>query len=43
MREKIAIARSFSKLSEEQRTALINKVTTIALTGKVEYYKKQEA
>lgn len=43
MREKIALARSFSKLSEEQRTALIDKVTTIALTGKVEYYKKKEA
>ena len=43
MREKIALARSFSKLSEEQRTALIDKVTTIAKMGKVEYYKKKEA
>jgi aryl-alcohol dehydrogenase-like predicted oxidoreductase len=43
MREKIALARSFSKLSEEQKTALIDKVTNIALTGKVEYYKKKEA
>lgn len=43
MREKIALARSFSKLSEEQRTALIDKVSTIALTGKVEYYKNKEA
>lgn len=43
MREKIALARSFAKLSDDQKTALINKVKTIALTGKVEYYKKQEA
>ena len=43
MREKIAVARSFSKLSEEQRTALIDKVTNIALAGKVEYYKNKEA
>ena len=43
MREKIALARSFSKLSEEQRTALIDKVTNIALAGKVEYYKNKEA
>lgn len=43
MREKIALARSFSKLSEEQKSALINKVKAIALTGKVEYFKKKEA
>jgi len=43
MREKIALARSFSKLSNEQITALIDKVTHIAQTGKVEYYKKKEA
>lgn len=43
MREKIALARSFSKLSEEQRTTLIDKVSAIALTGKIEYYKKKEA
>jgi len=43
MREKIALARSFSKLSDKQRTALIDKVSNIALTGTVEYYKKQEA
>lgn len=43
MREKIALARSFVKLSEEQRTALIEKVTDIALAGKVEYYKQKEA
>ncbi len=43
MREKIALARSFTKLSEVQRTALIDKVTTIAHTGNLEYYKKKEA
>jgi predicted aldo/keto reductase-like oxidoreductase len=43
MREKIALARSFAKLTDDQKTALIDKVKTIALTGKVEYYKKQEA
>lgn len=43
MREKIALARSFTKLSEERRMALINKVKEIAQTQKVEYYKKQEA
>lgn len=43
MREKIALARSFVKLSEEQRTALIEKVTDIALAGNIEYYKKKEA
>ena len=43
MREKIALARSFSKLSEDQRMALVNKVKKIAQTGKVEYFKKEEA
>lgn len=43
MREKIALARSFNQYSEEQRMALIEKVRDIALTGKVEYFKKQEA
>lgn len=43
MREKIALARSFSKLTEEQKSALIEKVKHIALTGKVEYFKKKEA
>ncbi|MCA1760361.1 MAG: hypothetical protein LC658_11385, partial [Bacteroidales bacterium] len=43
MREKIALARSFSKYSEEQRMALIEKVKDIALIGKVEYFKRQEA
>lgn len=40
MREKIALARSFSKFSESQKMALIDKVRDIALTGKVEYFKK---
>lgn len=43
MREKIALARSFSKLTEEQKSALIEKVKHIALTGKVEYFKNKEA
>ncbi|MFA5327969.1 MAG: aldo/keto reductase [Prolixibacteraceae bacterium] len=43
MREKIALARSFSKLPEEEKTALTEKVKQIALTGKVEYFKKKEA
>lgn len=43
MREKIELARHFSKLSQEQRTALVEKVKDIALTGTVEYFKKKEA
>ena len=43
MREKIALARSFSKMTEEQKATLIEKVKNIALTGKVEYFKKKEA
>ena len=43
MREKIVLAQTFAKLSEEQKMALIDKVKTIALTGKVEYFKKKEA
>lgn len=43
MREKIAIARSFTNLSEEQKTALINKVADIAMAGTVEYYKVKES
>lgn len=43
MREKIALARSFSKFSEEERIALVDKVKSIALTGKVEYYKQKES
>lgn len=42
MREKIALARSFTKLTEEQKLALVDKVKDIALTGKVEYFKKKE-
>jgi len=43
MREKISLARSFTKLSEDQKAILINKVKDIALTGKVEYFKKMES
>ncbi len=43
IREKIALARTFSKLTELQKAALIDKVKTIALTGKVEYFKNKEA
>jgi aryl-alcohol dehydrogenase-like predicted oxidoreductase len=42
MREKIALARSFSKLTEVQKEALIDKVKDIALSGKIEYFKKME-
>ena len=43
MREKIALARSFTKLNEEERMTLIDKVKDIALEGTVEYFKKKEA
>ncbi len=43
MREKIALARSFVQLSEQQRMALIDKVKDFALAGNIEYYKNQEA
>ena len=43
MREKIALARSFSKLSEEERMAMVEKVKHIALDGKVEYFKQKES
>lgn len=43
MREKIALARSFVKLSEDQRMALVEKVKNLAVDGNIEYYKKQEA
>jgi predicted aldo/keto reductase-like oxidoreductase len=43
MREKIELARSFSKLTEEQKSALIDKVKHIAEDGKVEYFKKKES
>jgi len=42
MREKIALARSFTKLTDDQKLTLIDKVKHIALTGKVEYFKKKE-
>ena len=42
MREKIALARSFSKLSEDQRMALIDKVKDKAQTGEIEYFKNKE-
>ena len=43
MREKITLARSFNKLSESERSALIDKVRDFALPGRVEYYKRKEA
>ncbi|MEL7585921.1 MAG: aldo/keto reductase [Prolixibacteraceae bacterium] len=43
MREKIELARNFSELTQEQRTALAEKVKAIAMTGSVEYFKKEEA
>lgn len=43
MREKIALARSFTKLTEEQKSVLIDKVKHIALTGNIEYFKQKEA
>jgi uncharacterized protein len=42
MREKVSLARSFVKFTEEQKIALIEKVSTKALAGNVEYYKNQE-
>lgn len=42
MREKIALARSFSKLSEEEKMTLIDKVKNIALSGQLEYFKNQK-
>lgn len=42
MREKIALARSFSKLSENEILALVEKVRDIALEGNVEYFKNKE-
>jgi len=42
MREKIALARSFSKLSENERMALIDKVKDKAQTGEIEYFKNKE-
>ena len=42
MREKIALARSFNKLSEEQKMALIDKVKNKAQSGEIEYFKNKE-
>jgi predicted aldo/keto reductase-like oxidoreductase len=42
MREKIALARSFTEMTADQKTILINKVKNIALTGKIEYFKQKE-
>jgi predicted aldo/keto reductase-like oxidoreductase len=41
MREKIALARSFTKLTENQKMTLIDKVKDIAQTGELEYFKKK--
>jgi len=40
--EKISMAKAFSKFSEDQRMALIDKVVDISLQGDVEYYKNVE-
>jgi predicted aldo/keto reductase-like oxidoreductase len=42
MREKIALARSFNKLSENEKMALIDKVKDKAQTGEIEYFKNKE-
>ncbi len=41
MREKITLAKSFSKLTEAERLTLVDKVKHIALTGKIEYFKNE--
>jgi aryl-alcohol dehydrogenase-like predicted oxidoreductase len=41
MREKVALARSFTKLTENQKMTLIDKVKDIAQTGELEYFKKK--
>jgi hypothetical protein len=43
MREKIALARSFSKLSEDEKQNLIDKVKLLAESGGIEYYKQKES
>ncbi|MDZ8118140.1 aldo/keto reductase [Pontiella agarivorans] len=40
--EKASMVRNFSRLSEEQRLALANKVAAFAEAGKVEYYKNDD-
>lgn len=42
MREKTALAKSFSKLTEQEKKNLVKKVKKIASTRKIEYYKKKE-
>ena len=42
MKEKIELAKSFAKMGEEQRNALIDKIADLA-DGKVEYYKNPVA
>ncbi|QIA09564.1 aldo/keto reductase [Draconibacterium halophilum] len=42
MREKIALARSFAKLSEAEKQNLIDKVKPLALSGEIEYFKQKE-
>ena len=42
MREKTSLARSFTKLTEQQRMTLVDKVKDIAMTGKIEYFKNKE-
>ncbi len=39
IKEKIALAKSFVQLTEEQRDSLISRVSDLASDGKVEYYK----
>ena len=41
MREKVTLARSFTKLTENQKMTLIDKVKDIAQTGELEYFKKK--
>ncbi|WP_319482364.1 aldo/keto reductase [uncultured Draconibacterium sp.] len=43
MREKIALARSFSELPEKEKQTLIDKVKVLAQSGGVEYYKQKES
>jgi predicted aldo/keto reductase-like oxidoreductase len=43
LRQKIDFARSFSEFTKEEKATLIEKVKQIALTGKIEYYKKKES
>jgi uncharacterized protein len=42
LREKIPMAKSFLKMSEQERNGLMDKVADIATDGKVEYYKRFE-